>query len=29
LRDYAQAEQLRPDELTIRNSISRVRATLK
>jgi tetratricopeptide (TPR) repeat protein len=29
LRDYAQAEQLRPDESMIRNSISRVRATLK
>jgi tetratricopeptide (TPR) repeat protein len=29
LRDYAQAEQLRPDETMIRNSISRVRATLK
>jgi tetratricopeptide (TPR) repeat protein len=29
LHDYAHAEQLRPDELVIRNSISRVRATLK
>ncbi len=29
LNDYAQAEQLRPDETMIRASISRVRATLK